>query len=45
MPLPVRVLLVLAVAVLLAAGGIAWAARGPAILMDLTNGASRLLCL
>ncbi len=45
MPLPVRVVLILAVGFLLVAGGLAWAERGPAILMDLTNGAARLLCL
>lgn len=45
MPMPVRVVLILAVGFLLLAGAMAWAERGTAILMDLTNGAARLLCL
>lgn len=45
MPRPVRVGLVIGVATLLAAGAIGWTLRGPAILLDLTTGAARLLCL
>jgi hypothetical protein len=45
MPRVVRLLVFGGLAVLLAGGGVAWLARGPAILLDLASGASRLLCL
>jgi hypothetical protein len=45
MPRAVRVLLWLGLAGLLLAGGMAWLARGNAILLELSSGAARLLCL
>jgi hypothetical protein len=45
MPLPVRIAVIVAVGLLLTGGGVAWAVRGSAILLDLSTGAARLLCL
>ena len=45
MPLSIRIALIVAVGLMLAGGGVAWAIRGPAILLDLSTGAARLLCL
>jgi hypothetical protein len=45
MPVPVRLLVWAGVAALLLGGVAAYAARGPAILMELAADAGRFLCL
>lgn len=44
MPRPVRIAVLSTVATLLLAGAAVWAARGPAILLDLATGTAGLLC-
>jgi len=45
MPFVARAAVIAAILLLLAAGVMAWSARGMAILMELGTGAARVLCL